>query len=370
MNRVKFVLPALLAGALLFLASCGEHSLDDVFGDIFGVSSSSEEASGGMASSSSGGTASSSSLEISDNSSSSGTASSSSIKTDYSYLKMEAIYVPETRIQNIAEYQVEVKSYTFNTKNGKTLEVYYSFPKTSKGNAKILFTLHGSEEPAAGFIEIYKYISETENIIVIAPDFVAQFPGASQYNELGISSNINNPENWASKIIDEIFLDFKGRFGLSNDKYILYGFSAGGQFTHRATMFSESPYMEYSISTAPGGWMTFPDDQVNYPYGIKNFLMYKDLMDRNFGRKMYLLSGNRDSITFDSRPAASFQGSSRHDRELNFYQTSKDYCEQNGLFFNIDLIVMDGMGHSNSGPRPYVIDIVKGIYSAKKENAQ
>jgi hypothetical protein len=346
MTRGKFSLLAVVFMTAVFLASCGEHSfLDELLGGV--SSSSDDDLSGGM-------------------------VSSSSIKTDYSYLKTEAIYVPETRIQNIAEYQVEVKSYTFNARNGKTLEVYYCFPKTNEGNAKILFALPGSDRDAAGFIGSYKYLSETENIIVITPEFSSeQFSGNSQYNELNIARNINNPENWISKIIDEIFLDFKERFELSNDKYVLYGYSAGGQFTHRATMFSESPYMEYSISGAPGGWMTFPDDQANYPYGIQNLPMYKDLMDRNFSRRMYILSGNRDSsTTVQQAPAAFLQGSSRHDRELNFYQTSKDYCEQNGLFFNLEILVMDGAGHNTSYPRRYVIDIVKGIYDAKKENAQ
>jgi hypothetical protein len=278
--------------------------------------------------------------------------------------------VPETGIKNITEWNVEVKKYTFNTRVGKPVDVYYTFPKTDKGNATILFALPGTDPHSEPFMEYFKYLSETENIIVISPEFSSEnFSGTSQYNELNIARNINNPENWLSKIIDDIFLDFKGRFSLPNDKYILYGFSAGGQFTHRATMFSESPYMEYSISAAPGGWMTFPTDQANYPYGIKNLPMYKDLMNRNFARRMYILSGNRDNAnTAGQRPNADFQGSRRHEREVNFYQTSKDYCKQNGLTFNIDILVMDGVGHNDTRSRPYVIDIIKGIYDSIKKN--
>jgi predicted esterase len=335
MTRGKFSLLAVVFMTAVFLASCGEHSFDDMFGDIFGVSSSSVEAS--------------------DNSSSSGT------------LETNAIYVPETRMQNIAEYQVEVKIYTFNTDNGKAMNIGYSFPKTNEGNAKILFALHGSGGTAEGMMSSFKYLSETENIIVIAPEFLSeQFPW-SQFPNLDIASNINKPENWMTKIIDEIFLDFKERFELSNDKYILYGSSLGGIFTQRMAMFSESPYMEYSISSLSGGQLTSPDDE-NYPSGIKNLLMHKDLIDRNFGRKMYLLLGNRDTSTANGYTG--IQGSNRYTRALYFYTTSKDYCERNDLFFNIDLMIMDGMGHSGSPQRPYVIDIVKGIYDSKKENAQ
>jgi hypothetical protein len=286
--------------------------------------------------------------------------------TDYSYLETEAIYVPETVIRNITEWNVEVKKYTFNAKNGWNMEIYYAFPKTVDENTKILFIMNGADTGGKIFTESFRYLSETENIIAIEPTF-EQVPGTSQYNELNIARNINNPENWNSKIIDDLFLDFKKRFSLPHDKYILYGFSKGSQFVHRATMFSESPYMEYSISAAPGGWMTFPTDQANYPYGIKNLPMYKNLMNSNFSRKMYLLSGNRDTATGD-RPEANFQGSNRHERELNFYQTSKNYCKQNSLSFNIDLLIMDGVGHSDIRTRPYVIDIIKGIYDDRKAN--
>jgi hypothetical protein len=354
MGRIKI----LLIGILAILTACGQHSFDDW---LFGNSSSSEE------------TYSSSSVVVQSSSSSSEKAGSSSSvvassSSSYNIDGSEYIYTPETKIRSIPTAdQAEVETYTFTAKNGKTVGIYYTFPKASVENAKILFTLPGADRDAVLFISYWKYLSETENIIVITPEFSSDQFSFAQYHNLNISVN-NTPESWTSKIIDDIFLDFKEQFSLPNDKYILYGFSAGGQFTHRATMFSESPYMEYSISAAPGGWMTFPTDQANYPYGIKNLPMYKDLMNRNFARRMYLLSGNRDNVisTNQDAPEAS-QGSSRHERELNFYATSKDYCKQNGLTFNIDILVMDGVGHSNSAPRSYVIDIIKGIYDSKKE---
>jgi hypothetical protein len=94
--------------------------------------------------------------------------------------------------------------------------------------------------------------------------------------------------------------------------------------------------------------------------------MYKDLIDKNFGKRMYLLSGNADI----GGPYSGIEGTTRHTRALYFYSYSKEYCERNSLFFNTDLIAMDGVNHSYSRTRPYVIDIIKGIYDSKKEKAQ
>jgi hypothetical protein len=331
------IITAALALAFVFtLIACGEHGIEDW---LLGSSSSEE-------------TDSSSSVVASSSSSCDGEG-------------CEYIYVPETKIRSIPPAdQVEVKTYIFTIKDGRTVKVYYSFPKTVQANAKILIALPGSGREADIIIDSFKYLAETENVIVISPEFsAAQF---AQYGNADISRNINNPENWTFNFIDDVFLDFKSQFSLPNSKYILYGFSEGGILTQRAAMFSGSPYIEYLISSNSGGSLTAPDDQQNYSNGIKNLLMYKDLIDKNFGKRMYLLSGSADK----GGPYSGIEGTTRHTRALYFYSYSKEYCERNSLFFNMDFITIDKIGHSYTGMRPYVIDIIKGIYDSKKENAQ
>jgi hypothetical protein len=314
----------------LTLTSCGEHSFEEW---LFGESSSSV------------------------------VSSSSSCDGE----GCEYIYVPETQIPK-AQSLEEVKAYTFTVKDGRTVEIFYRFPEINQASAKILLGMHGDGRKS-DIDAIFKNISETENIIVVAPYFTPEQFTNAQYRYLDISNNINSPENWTSKIIDDIFIDFKQRFSLPNSKYILYGYSAGGISTQHMAMFSDSPYMEYSISAGSGGYLTPPDDQLNYPNGIKNLPMHKDLINRNFGRRMYLLSGNRDTVT-NATSYTGPAGTNRHVRALYFYSYSKEYCERNGLFFNIDFITMDRVGHEIGKSLPHTVDVIKGIYDSKKGNVQ
>jgi hypothetical protein len=272
-------------------------------------------------------------------------------------LSMVIPYIPEAVIQSVpTSERVVPETYTFNTR-GRDFLIYYTFPKTIDGNTKIFFLMHGQDGNPKTYIDYFKYLSEKENIIVIAPRFYEdQSEYASYYANLDIANNINSPENWTSKITDEIFLDFKQRFALSNEKYILYGFSAGSNFTSKSVMFSESPYLDYAISSNTGNNL-FLDETKNYTSGIKNLLMYKNLIINNFSRKMYILGGNADPY---------FPGANT----LGFYLTSKDYCAQNGGVFNWNLIIMDNVAHEFRKPLPFVIDIIKGIYDAKKGGAK
>jgi hypothetical protein len=252
--------------------------------------------------------------------------------------------------------RVEAKSYTFTTKDNKTVEVHYALPAKINNNTKILFALHGAARMT--FIEAFKFLAETDNIIVIAPAFSEEQFSEGQYQEIGIDGNIDTPENWTSKIIDDIFLDFKKRYDLANDKYILTGHSAGGQFTHRAVMFSESDYLDYAIASGAGQY-TFPDYEINYSLGIKNLPLYKDLIHKNFGRRLYILVGDLDNDPdchcLPRSELLERQGLHRLERAENFYQASKDYCERNNLPFNWELIIMENATHAVIPSVPYYV---------------
>ncbi|MDR3000216.1 MAG: hypothetical protein LBU89_03035 [Fibromonadaceae bacterium] len=252
--------------------------------------------------------------------------------------------------------RVEANSYTFTIKDGRTVEVHYALPAKINNNTKILFALHGASRIT--FIEAFKFLAKTDNIVVIAPAFSEEQFSEGHYQEIGIDGNIDTPENWTSKIIDDIFLDFKKRYDLSNNKYILTGHSAGGQFAHRAVMFSESNYLDYAIASGAGQY-TFPDYEVNYGLGIKNLPIHKDLIHKNFGRRLYILVGDLDNDPdchcLPRSELLERQGFHRLERAENFYQASKDYCEQNNLFFNWELIIMENTTHALIPSVPYYV---------------
>jgi len=239
--------------------------------------------------------------------------------------------------------------YEFITKDGSTISVFYMFPAAIDNNTRIFFAMHGSGREANLMLNTFMPMVEEENIILIVPEFTAKQFNSLMYEFIGIDGNIVMPENWTSKIIDSIFLDFKKRFDLLNDRYIMYGISGGAQFTHRAVMYSESDYLDYAIAANAGAY-TFPDYQVNHPYGIKNtFPLYGDLIHRNYGRRLYIQIGDQDADVNDpSLPAVDGQGPHRYMRALTFFEASRNYCELHNLFFNWELREISGVGHAPS----------------------
>jgi len=287
-----------------------------------------------------------------------------------------ATYRPETSIRRISQFRTEIRNYTYTLANGKRTTMFYTMPQTVNNETKVLFAMRpeslNDRSDAEGTINTMRYLSETENIIVIVPEFERNTFPAAEYQRLNIPGNIENPERWMPREIDNMYLDFCRRFNIRAGKYILFGQSAGAQFTHRATMLSQSSLMDYSIA-ANTGTLTFPDEQTDYILGIRDLLpFHRNLINGNFARRMYILIGNQDNDpnhwALSSSAGAARQGNSRYERMLNFYQASKDYCERYNLPFNWELIIMDGVGHGTAGTRPYVIDIVKGIYDRNRGN--
>jgi hypothetical protein len=253
---------------------------------------------------------------------------------------------------------VNENPYTHTTKNGETIRVFYRLPEVINNDTRILIAMHGNERTTNAQLNTWTPLVESDNLILIAPEFTAEQFNSHRYQGIGIRNNIAMPENWTSKIIDDIFLDFKRRHNLTIDKYILFGHSAGAQFTHRALMFSESNYLDFAIA-ANAGTYTFPDLYTNYMNGIRDvFPFHKNLIHRNYGRGLYILIGELDTVideeADDDAPAGGRLGLARR-----FFNASKEYCELNDLFFNWELREMPGVGHSTMQTRPFVTEILR-----------
>ena len=257
--------------------------------------------------------------------------------------------------------KVKIEDFKYVTNDDKNIKVYYSFPVEIKKDMQIIFVMHGSGRDASAMIKRFSYLSEMENIAVIVPEFKKNLYNTSEYNRLNIlKSGVITPyDDWVFNQIDDIFEYFIQRFELDNKKYILYGHSAGAQFTVRTLMFSQSEYLDYAIA-ANAGTYTFFDESAKYPYGIKNMLGYKEVLFNNLGKKLYILIGNEDTDENHPDLEQSFnaQGKHRYERAINFFNSSRKYSQENNIKFNWEILVMDGVSHNSKQTIPFVLDII------------
>jgi len=314
----KLALTATLGLAITFTLGCGNHTWEDI---LFGSSSSEEEIS-------------SSSL-----SSSSSRASSSSSGPVEAWRKY--LYTPQTRLENISTYNVEVKEYKVTVEYGtswfekdveKETTVYYVLPKRITADTKVLLGMHGSGVEDSSFAKALRYIPEKENIAIVAPLWSG-----------GSATIAANP--------DKIFEDFVERFGLKAKKYILYGFSAGGNFTSRYGQISDSKYIDYVINHSPAYWTEFVCGDANLCSNATTASKYESVVLRNLeNRKTYILIGSNETTR------------DRLANAIKLFETGKAYSEANNIGFSWKLFAMEGVGHSATYKSPlYILDILKGI---------
>jgi len=308
------LLTATLVLAITFTLGCGNHTWEDI---LFGSSSSEEEIS-------------SSSL-----SSSSSRASSSSSGPVEAWRKY--LYTPQTRLENVSAYSVEVKEYNVTltevdwlgdkTSNKMSATVYYTLPKKITADTKILLAMHGSGMNDDFFAKQLRYISEKENIAIISALWQPKRPS-----------------------LDELFEDFVNRFDLKAQKYILYGFSAGGSFANRLGQFSDSKYIDYVIVHSVGS--------PNCAYFDESLPCSADINDayRNTHRNVLLQNlENRITYFIAGTSESAWEGS------IELFENGKAYSERYNLMYPKKLFIMEGVWHNVDKALPWILDIIKGL---------
>ncbi|GHT32234.1 hydrolase [Planctomycetales bacterium] len=261
--------------------------------------------------------------------------------------------------QNTDTPNTDAPHFEFQAKDGKTITVYYLLPPEVNPKTRVLFVMNGADRNALGNVKRFSEVPDTLNAAVLIPLLTREDYNESQYQQGNISSKKEYSE-WTFNIVDSIFIEFRKKQNLQAEKYILFGHSAGGQFSIRTALFSKSPYIGLIVAANPGSH-TFLNEELDYPHGIKDMLKYKDTILTNLSnRQVYLLAGSADTNQDDPYLSKKFneQGLHRFERAINFDQTTRDYAEKNGVKYNWKLIKMDGVGHSSSQTLPHLIKII------------
>jgi len=144
--------------------------------------------------------------------------------------------------------------------------------------------------------------------------------------------------------------------------YVIYGHSAGAQFTHRMCYFDgmmrqrhpEYPGIARALIANPG-WYTMPDTSIYYPYGLDTTPLpeMKDLLEEFVRLPKFLLLGTEDTNTEDKNlrktREANLQGPHRLARGQMYVEKHKEMAASLGIEDSgLELVFVEGAGHSNS----------------------
>ena len=219
----------------------------------------------------------------------------------------------------------------------ESMNVYYHIPDGIDSQTPILMVLHGGSRNADDYRDAFIEKSNSLGFIVIAPEFSqASFPGGDSYNLGNIfidgdnpTSGTLNPENeWSFSILDPLFSHVKDLTNNTSQTYDVFGNSAGGQVAHRLLLFKPDSPINKIVACA-SGWYTFPNPDINFPYGLESSpaenLQLGQLFNKDFKIMIGSLDNDPNAPGLRHTEEAEIQGINRLDRAISFYHATKNY---------------------------------------------
>ncbi len=193
------------------------------------------------------------------------------------------------------------------------IDYFVYVPASGQRSNRVFVSVHGISRNATQHLEGFAAQAEIYGAVMLAPLFpLANFPS---YQRLGTTAN----QERADLAFEQMLQDAAGWLDITPTPLCIFGFSGGGQFSHRYAMFNPKKVARMVIG-APG-WYTFPDPDRQYPLGLRSAAAWPHL---KFSPEKFLkipslvLVGEEDDIRDDdlntSRRIDAFQGFNRIER--------------------------------------------------------
>jgi hypothetical protein len=239
----------------------------------------------------------------------------------------------------------------------RPVKVWFDAPDDTPGraDAQVLIVMPGTNRNAADYRADWDAVARERNLVVLVPEFSEEtFPGSADYNLAGMlddNGELVPSSAWSFGIVEALFDEAVQKFGLRADHYALFGHSAGAQFVHRFAQFVPHNRARVAVA-ANAGWYTVPDNDVPFPYGLKNGPVGEADLGPAFASNLHILLGaddiesDQNSLRRDDR--ADRQGTNRLDRGIHYYAEARDVAENRSLPFGWSLSVVPGLTHSHT----------------------
>jgi poly(3-hydroxybutyrate) depolymerase len=248
----------------------------------------------------------------------------------------------------------------------KVIPVHYYVPAGDPAAMSVQIVLHGASRNADEYLDAWKIKADKYGIIILAPEFSKkQFTIGAYTHGLFVDSlnRMNPPQQTLFALMDRMFAFAKAEFQWKHERYNIYGHSAGGQFVHRFLQFYHSPHIDKAVAANPG-WYTYPDEGLEYPYGIGG-LFEDHLAHRQtyYAKDMLILLGTADTSRVDNLRVnleADLQGLTRLERGKNFYAANMKVAESAAQAFNWKIAFVPDSGHQHELMSAAAAEIIYG----------
>lgn len=234
----------------------------------------------------------------------------------------------------------------------KPIKVYYNIPAGGKrATMPILFVMSGVNRNAEDYLKAWVSASNAKGFMVFAPEFSSTYyPGSANYNQGGIySGSTLRPEaEWTFSLIEPLFDFIVADLGGSQQRYDMWGHSAGGQFVHRYVLFKPEARLNRAVAGNPG-WYTLPDFAVTYPYGLESSPATPASLEHAFAQTLVVQLGTADidenDPNLEHNASVDAQGLTRYARGKYFWSVATAMSNKMGSPFNWQMREVAGVAH-------------------------
>lgn len=253
----------------------------------------------------------------------------------------------ENSTKNKPKAKSRVLEYRVNGADTQTYRIY--LPCRWSSESKILVCVHGISRKYKQQIRLLKQYAAKNDTILIAPYFSNTDHHAFQRHEPGTDGLRSD------QVLDNIMADVCNRHGINTNKFGLFGFSAGAQFSHRYAL--RNPDKVIKLITCAAGWYTLPDFYKQFPYGLasdeKGASRFKITeQDLNDFLKIPITvtvgeyDKRSDSSLNRSKLINASQGYDRQERAINWVRSISSVAEERGIDSHIKFVLIPRSGHS------------------------
>ncbi|WP_426414774.1 hypothetical protein [Aestuariirhabdus sp. LZHN29] len=223
---------------------------------------------------------------------------------------------------------------------------YIALPKTVDERTRILVSVHGISRNASEHLEAFARNIDTDNCAILCPLFSAEnFPG---YQRLGIARKRHSAR--PDLALHSMLEHATQRYGVSSQRFDLFGFSGGAQFAHRYALLH--PHRLRRLALAAAGYYTFPDHQQEFPRGLQQKRVRQPVrwqLEASLCIPMALFVGTLDNERDESLRQGPLidaqQGVHRTERAERWVAATRQAISKRGLTTPVTLTMLADCGH-------------------------
>ena len=260
----------------------------------------------------------------------------------------------ELRSEDFLDQKTPPWGYIFRDWKGPPLDIIVYIPPKATKSTRILMVIPGASRDAQRFHASWLDLAKKETFIVLTVGARKRyFPDEYSYNAgrvISSEGHAMHKEQWLFSAIKPLFEDFKERHGLTSENFYMFGHSAGGGFVHRYLLFESSALVLKAVAANPA-FVTVPDFDIRYPFGLKNTPIKKKDAKRWFKKNLAIILGEEDlgprTKPLSNGAMANVQGSNCLERGKLLYSSANQAAKKQNAQFNWSLVTVPGVGHDN-----------------------